>query len=438
MAYIKARPNGSFLITVSCGRDAQDHKISKSVTFRPDPCTAKGHLKSENTIQREVKEYAAAFEKKVLLGQCIEGDSLTLEKYSERYLRDYAAITQAPRTLENTRASIKQFNNDFGYMVLKNLNPLFLQEYVNRLLVSPKGNGRQGTISQNTVKRKMAVLSAMLSQAVRWNLIPSNPMERVQIKTFQRKAEERPVQCFTQEEAEIFLEVLENPLVYQYKPRQRVDRKGKIYFVEEYESSRAVQNQIKFFLYLAMFTGCRRGELIALRWPDIDFESSSVKITKSTCRTNGKMITKTTKTGATREIAVPELICKMARQWQIEQLRQQLMIGSKWEGEDFVFTQWNGRQMGLETPYHAFQRIIKNYNENRKEGELELPVIPLHGLRHTAATLLISQKVDIRTVSGRLGHANASTTLNIYSHALKELDKTASEKLGDMLLKSGS
>lgn len=161
MAYIKARPNGGFLITVSCGRDAQDHKISKSVTFRPDPCTAKGHLKSENTIQREVKEYAAAFEKKVLLGQCIEGDSLTLEKYSERYLRDYATITQAPRTLENTRTSIKQFNNDFGYMVLKNLNPLFLQEYVNRLLVSPKGNGRPGTISQNTVKRKMAVLSAI-------------------------------------------------------------------------------------------------------------------------------------------------------------------------------------------------------------------------------------------------------------------------------------
>mgnify|MGYP000003581350 FL=1 len=189
---------------------------------------------------------------------------------------------------------------------------------------------------------------------------------------------------------------------------------------------------------VTMFTGCRRGELIALRWSDIDFESSSVKVSKSTCRTNGKMITKTTKTGATREIAVPELICKMARQWQIEQLRQQLMIGSKWEGEDFVFTQWNGRQMGLETPYHAFQRIIKNYNENRKEGEPELPVIPLHGLRHTAATLLISQKVDIRTVSGRLGYANASTTLNIYSHALKELDKTASEKLGDMLLKSGS
>ena len=122
MAYIKARPNGGFFITVSCGRDTQEHKISKSVTFRPDPCTAKGHLKSENTIQREVKEYAVAFEKKVLLGQCIEGDSLTLEKYSERYLQDYATITQAPRTLENTRASIKQFNNDFGYMVLKNLN----------------------------------------------------------------------------------------------------------------------------------------------------------------------------------------------------------------------------------------------------------------------------------------------------------------------------
>ena len=95
MAYIKARPNGGFLITVSCGRDAQDHKISKSVTFRSDPCTAKGHLKSENTIQREVKEYAADFEKKVLLGTCIEGDSPSLENTK----RDICEIMRLLRRL---------------------------------------------------------------------------------------------------------------------------------------------------------------------------------------------------------------------------------------------------------------------------------------------------------------------------------------------------
>lgn len=90
--------------------------------------------------------------------------------------------------------------------------------------------------------------------------------------------------------------------------------------------------------------------------------------------------------------------------------------------------------MGLETPYNAFQRIIKNYNAYRPEDAPELPRIPLHSLRHTAATLLIGHGVDIRTVSGRLGHANTSTTLNIYAEYLEELDKTASDKLESMLL----
>lgn len=92
--------------------------------------------------------------------------------------------------------------------------------------------------------------------------------------------------------------------------------------------------------------------------------------------------------------------------------------------------------MGLETPYPAFKRIINNYNAHRSEDEPELPFIPLHGLHHTSATLLISQGVDIRTVSGRLGHSNTSTTLNIYSYALKELDKTASDKLEEMFFQS--
>lgn len=92
--------------------------------------------------------------------------------------------------------------------------------------------------------------------------------------------------------------------------------------------------------------------------------------------------------------------------------------------------------MGLETPYNAFRRIITNYNEHRAENAPELPQIPLHGLRHTAATLLIGHGVDIRTVSGRLGHANTSTTLNIYAEYLKDLDKTASDKLESILLSS--
>ena len=92
--------------------------------------------------------------------------------------------------------------------------------------------------------------------------------------------------------------------------------------------------------------------------------------------------------------------------------------------------------MHLDTPYQAFHRIVNNYNKNRPAGAPKLPLIPLHGLRHTAATLLISQGIDVRTVSGRLGHSSTSTTMNIYAHALKELDKTASDKLEAIFLKA--
>ena len=89
--------------------------------------------------------------------------------------------------------------------------------------------------------------------------------------------------------------------------------------------------------------------------------------------------------------------------------------------------------MGLEPPYKIFRRVIQNYNIDHPANPL--PLIPLHGLRHTAATILIGSGVDLSTVSGRLGHSCASTTLNIYSHAIEELDWKAADVLADVLTK---
>ncbi len=85
--------------------------------------------------------------------------------------------------------------------------------------------------------------------------------------------------------------------------------------------------------------------------------------------------------------------------------------------------------MNVYTPYHTFKDITSKYNSTIDDPKLQLPDIPFHGLRHTSATLLISENVDIRTVSARLGHAQASTTMNIYAHSLKESDKKAADKL---------
>lgn len=161
-----------------------------------------------------------------------------------------------------------------------------------------------------------------------------------------------------------------------------------------------------------------------------------IHITKSVCRVDGAVIVKPTKTkGSVRDIAVPASVMTLARQWKSEQAQERLRIGSKWHSGNYVFTQWNGQRMGLDTPYQAFHRIIQNYNATRQPDAPELPLIPLHGLRHTAATLLIGHGVDIRTVSGRLGHANTSTTLNIYAEYLDELDRSAADKLNDLLIR---
>lgn len=436
MAYIKKKKDNAYLITVSCGRDSMDKKITKSVTFRPELLTAKGHPKTEKTIEREVQAYAMEFEKKVLSGAYQDGETLTFSKYAEKYLREYAALTQAPRTLDSTRAAISQFVQDFGYMNLASLNPLYLQEYVNQLHNTPKANGRPGKLSDGTIRRRMAVLSAMLSQAVRWNLIGSNPAERVQVRSFQTAPDTQKVQCFNQEQATIFLQLLDSPLVYQYSSRIRADRAGNAYRIDDYRAEHSVQTQLKFFFYLAMFTGCRRGELLALEWSDIDTGTAVIHITKSVCRVDGAVIVKPTKTkGSVRDIAVPASVMTLARQWKSEQAQERLRIGSKWHSGNYVFTQWNGQRMGLDTPYQAFHRIIQNYNATRQPNAPELPLIPLHGLRHTAATLLIGHGVDIRTVSGRLGHANTSTTLNIYAEYLDELDRSAADKLNDLLIR---
>ena len=86
------------------------------------------------------------------------------------------------------------------------------------------------------------------------------------------------------------------------------------------------------------------------------------------------------------------------------------------------------------TPYHTFQKIIKRYNKG-KPLDQQLPLIPFHGLRHTAATLLVSSQLDLKSVSARLGHAQTSTTLNIYSHSLESNDRKAADAKESILQK---
>ena len=101
-----------------------------------------------------------------------------------------------------------------------------------------------------------------------------------------------------------------------------------------------------------------------------------------------------------------------------------LSVGDQWEDNDFVFATWNGMALRPDTLTKWFRKFIDRN---------ELPPITLHGLRHTNATLLIAAGVNLRTVSGRLGHSRAATTANIYAHAIQSADAAAAEAIDDVL-----
>lgn len=120
---------------------------------------------------------------------------------------------------------------------------------------------------------------------------------------------------------------------------------------------------------------------------------------------------------------------KLIQKYKAEQQRYRLSLGTYWKGSNYLFIQDDGKQMDISTPNKVFKKVIRIYNETHED---KLPEITLHGLRHTSATLLIAQNVDIKTVSNRLGHSETSTTMDIYAHALQKQDELAAESLGEL------
>ena len=114
----------------------------------------------------------------------------------------------------------------------------------------------------------------------------------------------------------------------------------------------------------------------------------------------------------------------MLKNHKISQTKQRIQCGDKWIDTDYLFTSWNGAPLHPDTIGGWFRKFVKKYN---------FPNISIHSLRHTAATMLLMNGLPIKSVSSRLGHANAVTTSQIYSHALQSVDEKAAEIMDDIL-----
>lgn len=399
MASITKRGN-SYRITVSNGRDSEGRQLLETTTFTPDPA------KTDKQNQKTLEFFVVEFEQKVKSGKYLDGEKVTFSDFADTWFSEYAEQHLEETTVGTYKLLWRvHVFPAIGHLKLARIQPTHLNKLYNSMLKERK-DGRDGGYSPTTIKRVHALISSILSTAVKWNILMENPCERVSPPKQARDMSD--IKFFTLEECEVFLAAVEADL-----------------------AAGNIRLQHKVFFHLALFCGLRRGELVALQWSDFDFQKNILDINKNTTIADGHPITKAPKNKTSiRTVSVPASVMALVKQYQKEQYRLRLSLGTYWKGEDHVFIQDDGKQMYPSTPYGVFKDVIRRYNAT---ADVPLPEITLHGLRHTSATLLISENVDIRTVSGRLGHAQTSTTMNIYSHQLKKKDEEAANTLEELI-----
>ena len=423
MATILKRGN-SYRITVSLGYDDNGNQIRKYATYKPKETAPK-------KIEREVQAFAVKFEESVLNGTYYDGENLTFREFVNIWERDYAKDNLTIGVLDGYKRNLE-------LKVFPEIGNMKISKIKRKNILDVYKHMEENGSSANSIRRTHAMLSGIFRKAYQWELIQDNPCGRVEPP---KKESSKGVASFNVEQTYTFLKALELPYTYTKKAHKSHSSTGEEISIKEYTETHSISLQWKVYFNLAIFSGCRRGELIALTWKDIDFKNHTINITKSASSTNKGQIIKPPKTKAGyREITVPAECVSLLRKWKKEQRELSLKLGTYWQGctgaefeKNHVFIQDNGSMMHLSSPTHKFKEILEAYN-SQYEGDL--PLIRLHDLRHTNATLLIAQNTDMKTVSSRLGHSSVATTMDIYAHALPENDQIASNTLESLLLKA--
>ena len=326
----------------------------------------------------------------------------------EIWTKDYALKELAPSTYYRYKRMLEtRITPYFGHYKLNKIKPTDIMRFYDLLeedtqIVRRKNNNGKKTrkpLSQKTILEHHRLLSAMLHKAVYWQLIVSNPAERVQPPKTSK------------------------PL------RRHYDEDQTKILVDNLQKLKGNQIKYRTAILLDIFTGARLGELVGLEWSDIDLKNGIININKSSQYLSEKgVFTKAPKTESSiRDVAIPDFIVSLLEEYKLWYDEQKSIVGDFWHESNRLFVQDDGKPIHPSTISKWFEQFVK---------KIGLPVINFHGLRHTNATLLISQQVDVATVSARLGHAQITTTYNFYVHPLKSHDRTAGNVLENLLISS--
>lgn len=396
-----------YRIVISMGYDGQGNRQVKNLTYSVNQSLPRRQQ------EKEAMRYAMELEDKIKYGHDPNADAVVFEEFALQWL-------------ESVKGSIAH-GTYIGYeQLLKSRILPYFKMYRIAHIRTPDIEAFYRTLAADyapgTIRRYANVLSCIFKTAKRWNIISDVPC-RYARKPRQAQAvqDDRELRYFTPRQTLMFLKSLD--VAYE-------------------KGTKVVPLQYKVFFVLSVFCGFRKGETLALHWEDIDFEAQEISVTKSVGRTERGFDYKNPKNSSSvRKIPCPSHAVSLLREYREVYERKKISMGEKWKGDGSLFVQKNGKRMGPSTTYQYFVKHLERYNQWVKSypaeaeamGLCELPSIPLHGLRHSCATLLNYLGVNIVDISKYLGHASCSTTMNIYAHSFESQKREARSKLNDFI-----
>ncbi len=349
-----------------------------------DPKTGKREriYKSVNGTKDQAKKILNQMLMEFESGLHIEESKLSLKQYLEDWFETYCKVNLSPVTCDSYGVNINNHIIPYiGNVPLQSLKPMHVQNLYNQLLKTGRTDGKGG-LSPKSVRYVHRNLRGALEHARKLQLVQQNVADLVTL------------------------------------PKIRDPFKSDVYDEVELQELLAVSKgtDMEVPMLLAVTLGLRRGELLGLRWHDVDLDKHKVTI-KSTLvptRENSLLFKDPKTSNSIRSLDIPPSLSDILRKHRLKQKENKLMLGNAYEENFLVCCQANGAPYNPSSYSKKFSAFLKKNN---------LKPIRLHDVRHSNATLMLSLGIAVKIASARLGHKNTSITMDLYSHVLPEMQK---------------
>lgn len=378
----------SYSIRVHRGRGTDGKQLKPwTATFEVSPTW------TEKSARKKAEAFAATFEK-----ECREGVTTDSRQKFQAYCDYVIGLKEQRGVKHSTIVRYKELTGriypQIGHIKLKELRADHLNDLYT-LLGQDGQSKRGGKLSAKTILEHHRLISTVLEQATKEGLVPFNVASRATLP----KVERKEVNFFQPEQVAAIREALERePMKW------------------------------KTLVHLLLITGARRGEVLGLKWDKVDFEGNRIYICNSVLYSPDVGIYESTpKTERSRRyVTLPTETMQLLRRYRAWQAEERLRLGEYYQNQGFVFSQDNGNPMHPDSVTDWLKKFSRRH---------DLPHINPHAFRHTMASMLYFHGVDSVSISKRLGHAQVSTTANIYAHVMEEADQRNADILSEVFLK---